>query len=359
MEPLFVEMSRLGSDEAVSLARKLRAANKLGRFAGMTDARLAERFAGTADSDWAGQLLVILLETVPGGRFADRLVSEWSGLEVPDKRFYGLVCLATACGVPARSAVLLRAFGGDSGRVLRSIGGGALAGLVGWRDREFITARHRVIAETTVRQCFDDEALIEESRALALALAPYVGRPAMMRRTAEARLARELMDADGPVVKRLGGVAERWFSDIEPAWGWTSRYWEQRALVALNAKSYGRARDFAQQAVGIEIHRFPLATAGLVHIASAQREPGLGHGQRDALFREGVGYLRQALRDGTSGPLTVHPYDILLNHASKIGRELYKHVPDWLNDALRDGLRDALERFPRDERVRRAAARLN
>jgi hypothetical protein len=242
---------------------------------------------------------------------------------------------------------------------MQSLKGGPLASLVNWFDREYLRPRHRVIAERTVARCISREELEDVSRRLAIALAPYVSPFSFKRRTSEARLARELMDADGPILGRIGPHADKWFESIRELWGWTSRYWEQRALVALRTNHYGRARDFAQQAVGIERHRFPLATAGLTHVVSSQRDRGLGWQEREQLFRDGVRMLQDAVREDTNGPLTVHPYDILLTHVPRIARGLYRgSVPTWLADILRDELKRAEERFPRDEHVRRAGATL-
>jgi hypothetical protein len=339
----FESVPNLTKSEALDLAAKLRSAAKLGRFAGHTDQQLADRFTGTKPADWAGQLLAILLEVVPGGKFLERLSGEWKSLEDhPAKLFYGCVCLAAASDAPIKSSIAFRAIAPCDAHEVFARFAGPMRGLITWFDVEWLRPRHRVIAEATVRHCMSSSEVFDISLRLGGALAPYVSRNAIMNRTPEARLARRLMDADGVVVPMLRREAEGWFGLLERNWGWNSRYWEQRALVALKARRYNRARDYAQQAVGLEQHPLPMTTCALVLIASAENDPALNDASREDCLREGVELLDDAIRRASArGWTELHPYHVLVIHSVRVSRRLFGELPNWLTEKLRTHAREA------------------
>ena len=360
-EPRFEPVERLLPAEALELEGKLRAAAKLGRFAGRTSAELMQQFVTTNGTGWGGQLLVILLQVVPGGIFSDRLASEWKSLEDEDVRiFYGTICIAAACGVPIRSPVVFRALhGSDTRRIFSEVFSGSMRALVEWFGQEFVRPRHRVIAEETVRRCMDRDELFQISYRLALALSPYVSRDTIMKRTPEARLARELMDMDGVVIPALGTEAEAWFAALEVGWGWNSRYWEQRALAAMKARRYKRARDFAEQAVGVERHPLPMTTCALVNLASVEHDEHLDRGECEALFQEAIQLLDDAIRTGLSwGFMDMHPYHILLSHSVRVAHKLTGEIPEALRTKLELHAANAERFFGRDPEIRTALDRL-
>lgn len=356
----FETIPNLTKPEALDLASKLRSAAKLGRFAGQTDQQLAVRFAGTNPTDWGGQLLAILLEVVPGGKFLQRLSTEWQSLgDDAVKTFYGCVCLAAAGEAPIKSAIAFRAIAPyDAHEVFKKFAG-PMRGLVTWFDVEWLRPRHRVIAEVTVSHCMTSSEVFDISLRLSGALAPYVSRNAIMNRTPEARLARRLMDADGIVVPRLRRHAEEWFALLERNWGWNSRYWEQRALVALKENRYRRARDYAEQAVGLEAHPLPMTTCALVMIASAERDPSLRDAQREDLLKEGVELLDDAIRRASArGWANIHSYHILLIHSVRVSKKLFGGLRDWMSAKIRAHAQEASRLYSNDPQIGRALTML-
>lgn len=356
----FVSTPELTKPEALDLASKLRSVAKLGRFAGRTDQQLADHFTGTRPTDWGGQLLTILLEVVPGGKFLQRLASEWESLgDDAVKTFYGCVCLAAAGEAPIKSAIAFRAIAPYDAHQVFAKFAGSMRGLVTWFDVEWLRPRHRIIAEATVRRCMTAREVFDISLRLSGALAPYVSRHAIMNRTPEARLARRLMDADGIVVPRLGRQAEEWFALLERNWGWNSRYWEQRALIALKQNRYQRARDYAEQAVGLESHPLPMTTGALIMILSAEQDPALRDQQRKDLLKEGVDLLDQAISFASArGWAEIHPYHILLTHSVRVSRQLFGDLPDWIAAKIRAHAGEASRLFSNDLEVRKALSDL-
>ena len=357
----FEPIPSLSKPEALDLVSKLRSVAKLGKFAGNTDQQLADRFTGTGSQDWGGQLLAILLEVVPGANFLGRLSSEWQSLaDDAVKTFYGCVCLGAAGEAPIKSAIAFRAIAPYDARLVFEKFAGSMRGLVNWFDVEWLRPRHRVIAEATVRNCMTPAEIFDVSLRLSGALAPYVSRNAIMNRTPEARLARRLMDADGMVVPRLGQDAERWFALLERNWGWNSRYWEQRSLVALKRRRYQRALDYAEQAIGIELHPLPMTTCALIRITCAEQDPALRDDQREAYLRAGVDLLDRAIGLASArGWTEIHPYHILLIHSVRVSRRLFVDLPDWMSSRIRTHAAEASRLFSSDPEIHAALIQLH
>ncbi|CAN5256541.1 hypothetical protein BH10PSE14_BH10PSE14_10420 [soil metagenome] len=137
---------------------------------------------------------------------------------------------------------------------------------------------------------------------MAKAIAPRVNRRTIKRRSPEARLAGRLFDFDQVVEKFLGDRAANFYSDVQEAWQWNSRYWEQVALLHL-AKFYKSpeteegqshletARQHARHAVSVEDHPFALTTLGKILFAQAQSVRGL----RQSAFDEAFGRIAEAI----------------------------------------------------------------
>ncbi len=364
LEPQFLPIAPLAQTEALRLAEKLRSAAKLGRFLGKTSAELADQFVSTRPTGWAGQLLTILMQVVPGGTFRERLASEWKSLPDNDVRtFYGTICIASACGIPIRSPVAFRALQTPETRYIFSeVTMGSMRGLVEWFDQEFVRPRHRVVAEEIIRRCMDRAELFHISSRLAAALSPYVNRRTIITRSPEARLARELMDTDGLVVPALGSRAEEWFKAVEREWGWNSRYWEQRALTAMKAKHYSRARDFAEQGVGAETppHPMPMTTCALVKLSSVEHDVNLTRSNCEDLFSQAIDLLDEAIDAWYSRRSFAdeHPYHVLFQHSVRVALKLTGGIPEKLRIKLERHGATAEKLFKRDRAMVRILSEL-
>jgi hypothetical protein len=341
--------------EASDLAIKLRAHSKLGRYAGFTEAQLATKFTSTEASGWAGQILTILLQVVPGETLHERLQSEWNSLANGDaKALYGAVCIAAACGTPVRLGAAYRAISDTTEKrtVISELESGTLRGLVEVYQYEFVRPRHRVIGEQMLQHCMTLDEIFDISRRLTLALAPYVNRQTIMARTPETRLARLLMDSDGCLVPALKNRALEWFAHLESEWGWNSRYWEQRALAAMKAWQFSRARDFAEQAVGIEDHPMPMTTCALIKLASVEHDDQLKRSDCEFQFENAVRLLDDAIRKSNYRHfISFHSYHVLFVHAVRVARKQYGVLPTLLRDTLEIHGASAQRLFERDPQI--------
>jgi hypothetical protein len=124
----------------------------------------------------------------------------------------------------------------------------------------------------------DRRLLLDAFSGIALALAPYVNRGAIRRRTPEARMAGRLFDYDQVVSGFLKELAPSFYDNVREAWRWNSRYWEQVALMHLaefqaspttqsGFDALAQAVQHARHAVSIETHPLPLTTLGKILFA--------------------------------------------------------------------------------------------
>lgn len=153
----------------------------------------------------------------------------------------------------------------------------------------------------------------EITLSLAKQLAPLVVSQSIARRTYPHRILREIMSND-VVAADLGDLAENWYAELLPLMGWNSRYWEQRALLAIKKKHDDLAYSYAKKAVSILGHQsFSHNTLGTICMRiSVRRKDDFGL----ARFWEGVSELETA-RQLAIDDLTEweHPYVTFFTYA--------------------------------------------
>jgi hypothetical protein len=192
---------------------------------------------------------------------------------------------------------------------------------------------------------------------LALGLAPYVNRTAVMKRTPEARLARRLLDADKVVKPHLGARADELYELCKPKWAWNSRFWEQRALLIVET-NLATALQYARHAVAIERHPFTLTTLGKILFREMEFSAPIA---KSSQFAEAFECLSEAIdKEGFTTRVAVHPFVLLFRGTIQfleIGGRLTQHQQKALDshmgnaefhfkkDAIISQLLDRLEQF--------------
>lgn len=130
-------------------------------------------------------------------------------------------------------------------------------------------------------------------------LAPRVNRQTIRNRSPDSKLAGGLMDFDRTVQKFIDDHAEIFYADIEKAWGWNSRYWEQLSLMKLSRFLSGTSDVFLlQDAIqnaryAYQIDRHPLSLTTLSKTLFAALQNGIG--DRDRIFEEGWSLIFNAI----------------------------------------------------------------
>jgi len=237
-------------------------------------------------------------------------------------------------------------------------------------DKSYVVPLNATLAGSVLDQISRDnpEQVFHAFVTLGNALAPYVNRGSIRRRSPEARLAGRLFDYDQVVHDFLRSLAPSFYNEIQPLWKWNSRYWDQVALLnlaryeAAPATVHGKdalsqAVQHARHAVSIEVHPFSLTTLGTVLIAQMDAEPSL----LTMIYDEAYARLTHAIeRERHWAHRNPHSFVALLNGTIKyvaLGgnltspqrEQLRRHVDEAARLFRRDsGITDAISQLKTD-----------
>ncbi len=346
LKPTRFPLSRLSESEARELIRKLRSEGLLGKNAKIDDEQLLTR---ASEKD----LIVAMCEIVGDDRRFNELVkSQWLQIPSRDSQYLlSAVSLAHSCGVSLKFSVAQRCASASIGFFMKEIGSGSLQGLI-FREGyagEYLRTAHRVLAERLLSVALSAEELFDTFVKVAIGIAPYVSRESIKARKVEARLGGKLLDYDSSVYPRLKTRARDFYQRIKPSWGWNSRYWEQLALLELDAGNHTAAITYAQQAVGIESHPHTYTTLGHILVKSATAARNEDEAQK--LFCEGVEEFKRALEYAKRFKVIhAHTHHAAIVGAIQFFKKWHLKVSDeqttWVGDLFADAkmqFRDAFE----------------
>lgn len=337
-KPKEAELKGLSEPESLALVQRLRDAGRLGKNAGIPDAELAKRIRSK-------QLIASIIEASENvSQFGTLLQNELDGLSNDGKLIYRLVALAHSAGQPVKVSVLNRASKLGTSNFFSTLHR-ELKGIVHYATTEYIESRHRVVSEHIVK-CADEATRYELLVSLVSAIAPYVNRRTVMRGTPEARLSARLMDFDDCIKPFIGKRADSFYEQIRPQWEWNSRFWEQRALMALS-NDIDQAITWARHAVGIEEHPHTLTTLAKVLFKAA--EQATSYNEIERTVAEALSVVDQAiLVSGKRKRQEIHPFDVAVrgtrnamrNYAS-LGQRTFpsrfiEHIETVINMAERE-----------------------
>jgi len=198
------------------------------------------------------------------------------------------------------------------------------------RDVRGLRLRHRILSEYAWTTEFKQEEKYEAMTAVVNALAPLVNTEVVRARGIEHLILREILGRE-TVAAALGERALEFYAEHEALMGWSSRYWDQRAL--LESKSYNnfpKAYSYSQKAISLERHPFAFNSLGsicmdhAVQIYKANNEDGMKY------FHEAEEALTQAWsiaqRDGNSHE---HPFVTFFASATRMLRNIKAAQPEF------------------------------
>ncbi len=322
---------------------------------------VGEKFATKRPRDFAErihkepvaiQVCQILNDFRPMETIVDSL---WEAAEPDDRLPYLCVALAQHCYSAGVRYSILQAIMGPTKPVGRLMSEIPLRLAANAAQDAYVIAINSTIAERVLRRASlrENDILFAAFAGLARALAPYVNRMAIMRRSPEARLAGRLFDGDKIVKPLLDSAAEQFYVESQKLWEWNSRYWEQRALLKADSDLVTALR-YAKQAVAIENHPFPLTTLAKLLLKTIEAEPH----NRSSLFNDAFDALSRAIEtEARRSRITVHPFGTLLGGAAmhlELGGTLTPHQ----RAALDGYAEEARHRFSRDPLIEGALTRL-
>lgn len=305
------------------------------------------------------QVSVAVCRILNDFRPIDRIVdSIWAAASKDQQYVYTVSALAHNChGTGVRYSVL-QAVGGPHVHIESMIGPQSPLPIAkNPVNDEFLIPQSVVIAERLLSRLSKNnrDLLLSAFVGLAEKIAPRVNRYSIKQRTPEARLAGRLFDFDKIVTPLLAHDAERFYDEVKNSWEWNSRYWEQRALLALG-RDVRTALQYARHAVFIEKHPHTLTTLGKVLLKSGE---SAGRDERVRLFDEAFNLLNEAIdMESQNSRITVHPFSALISGTARYV-EQGGQLSQAQHERISRHLSEARQRFRGDPGVIAAVTRLD
>jgi hypothetical protein len=174
--------------------------------------------------------------------------------------------------------------------------------------------RHPYVGHLVLEHCSLSGPLAELAADVCLSVANLVSKQAISRQTLEYKIARALMDIES--VRRFRGTddVDDWYEDLESAYAWNARFWEQRALGLRG--HLDRAYSFARRAVSKSEDAFTLNTLGTVLMWRAVDKAPRSAGTRLQYWTEAVDALARSRDRGRNE--FEHPYVTFFSYTAQL-----------------------------------------
>lgn len=341
---IWVDHSELIPGDAVGIIERRRTAKRLGAFGSSSTSELRKLIINKHH----GSLLSALAEIDIGNGFDVRLRELSIAIETNEhiKELVLAIAQTHRWGYPLPLHFASKSSGVSSEAIVKYCEDGGLLSDVLFIERRGVRFRHRVLAERVFERTKDYELMASVAKALVMSISPVVNTEAIRAKSYPHRICKVLLERRS-VYATLGGdvdKARQWYASVEPYFGWNSRFWEQRALLELEAYNYSAAYSFARAAVDKESHTFPLTTFGTTCLIIAGHRSVSSVVDAFDLYREGEAALQQALTRGHSQPETlVRPVATFFSHAERLW-PVFQQRPDMrerLLDDWREWIRNA------------------
>jgi len=206
-----------------------------------------------------------------------------------------------------------------------------------------IRPRHRRHAELLLDKVLSPGEAFDPLVGLATALAPSLDINAIVMGTINYRISVEILDQEA--LAKLIGLhrLEAFYSEIEDAYAWNSRYWEQRALAASQNREHNSAKEFVRKALDAHRDGFSLNTCAAVHL-KALWASGADASRAEDEYWSLVPLMREA-RD-LSRPDSEYPYVTFFSGTIRlarvvrrndvlVSRAIIREWADWEDKAAR------------------------
>lgn len=241
-------MPLLTDGDIDGLIESLTVDNKLGALRGKTPLEQVEVFKEKCGRE----LLVAMIEATSGERFEVKACGEYDQLDPVKRRLYGLIAVASALRFSISKKDILIAAGSQDNTTLNALDQLARRSIVvlcadsGQRYR----ARHRVIGDIVMRRLQNTGELFDILRGLIVALASQFS-PDTPRWSKPYKLLVRLIHNE--FLHWLLGPeqARNLYSEIEVYLKDEAHYWLQRGVLEVEAGNLRLAKNFLDQAKGI------------------------------------------------------------------------------------------------------------
>ncbi|WP_447469048.1 P-loop NTPase [Vibrio harveyi] len=297
----------LKRNDLFKFVQKRRAVSRLGKHFRRRDTEIVNELQSTKRSN--------LLDTVSHIEFSEplqervrRLVSK-AVIDPELKSLIARVACVHQFGFSLPLRVAMYASGLAFNQFNRLLENGLKAEGILVRDERGLRLRHKVFSEYAWRTSFSDDERYDAMSEVVSILAPLVNPSVIKAKGKEHLIVREVVDEDN-VRKSVGARALEFYSDQEEVLGWSSRYWDQRALLESSIEGhFSIAYSYSQKAISLERHPFAFTSLGAICMRRAIEIFKTNRVEAMDLFREGETALSDAfsISEATARPYE-HPF---------------------------------------------------
>ena len=330
----------LRQGDVVHLVQKRRRASRLGKHIGTSDAKIIKELTHGCKSE--------LLQCISHIEFSEPIRQRVRKIvlaalsDASHREFLARVICVHRFGfsLPLRAA--LAASGLQFGPFQDVLNTHLTAHGVLVRDYTGIRLRHRILSEYAWDDLFTADERYRAMSSVVQILAPLIN-PAVIGAKGIAHLIlREVLDQE-QVSRSTGRRSLEFYAEHEPALGWSSRYWDQRALLESRIDGhFSKAYSYSQKAISLERHPFAFTSLGTICMTQSTKLVDENRTEAMKYFQEGEDALTTALK--LSGPDRAyeHPFVKFFASAAQLFRKLDPHDTEF--DAVLQLFRVWIER---------------
>lgn len=297
----------LSQRDIVRLVQKRRQASRLGKHIGKSDTKIIKELTDDCKSE--------LLECISYIEFSEpirqrvrRMILAALG-DQGQRDFIASVACVHRFGfsLPLRAA--LASSGMQFGSFKTIVDDNLKAEGILVRDFNGIRLRHRILSEYAWLDSFSETERYQAMSSVVEALGPLVNPTVISAKGVEHLILREVLDHE-KVSQSIGSKTVEFYEEHEAILGWSSRYWDQRALLESRIEGhFSKAYSYSQKAISLERHPYAYTSLGSICMTHSTKIINKNRMEAMKYFYEGEEALGAAWNLAeNSGRAYEHPF---------------------------------------------------
>lgn len=286
------KLNPMKNQDVVRFVQKRRRVSRLGKHIDESDSKIIKEIKQKYKADLLDSLCYVEFSEPLRDRVR-RLIS-LSNLNNDQKRLLARVVCVHQFGfsLPLRAALF--SSGLDFGRFDDLLSNGLTTEGILVRDQRGIRLRHRILSEYAWIDCFSSDQRYKAMSEVINTLGPLINPSVISSKGIEHLIIREILD-ERNVSKSIGNESLRFYEEQEEILGWSSRYWDQRALLESKIPGhFSKAYSYSQKAISLEKHPFAYTSLGTICMRHCLNLLAKGDVESMKWFYEGEEALSQA-----------------------------------------------------------------
>lgn len=316
-----IRFGSLHQRDVVHLIQQRRYASRLGKHIGKSDSKIIKELKEECKSE--------LLDSISYIEFSEpirlrvrKIVMAAMGTASQKELLARIVCVHRfGFSLPIRAAMI--ASGMQFGEFSSLLDGQLKAEGILVRDERGLRLRHRILSEYAWMESFTEDERYVAMSAVITALAPLVNPAVIRSKGIEHLILREVLDQEH-VSLSIGTRSLDFYEEHEQALGWSSRYWDQRALLESRIEGhFPKAYSYSQKAISLERHPFAYTSLGAICMRHCVKLVNSNRMEAMKFFLEGEEALSTAYNlSASNGRPYEHPFVTFFASSAQMLRKL-------------------------------------